>query len=548
MTKGFMGVDFGSRYIHSIGVDKHMREFSITDYLLLGMPDGAYEQMFRANGADQDSGQSEVLNDLYEVIESEWLSGQTGLHASLPGDLLSLRTLELPFLQPKKIAQLVGFEAEGHLPFTIDEIVLDYFPLNTYEGNTELLVAAVGREKFSQILDKMLRLGLDPGAIVGQGLCLHHLCALKPAWAGTCHAYLDIGASKAMFTVVDSERPQLVRTIPLGGDHLTRAIMKEFDLSFEEAEAGKINEGLVLTDLEAEADPSKQRIARVLTESLYPLTKLCRQTVMYMSRHRSSDQTQPLNVERIILTGGSANLRGLPELLQERLKIPVEVFRIPDELIQTDDLPLSAHPQMAEALALALQGAAPQNRPSLNFRKGEFAYKRESRMLRRRLIFPAVLLVCLFISFGLWSMSRGRSGKNEIERIQAGMAADFQAKFPGTPALNPLEQTRQKLQEAKTKSEKYGDLNTASALEVWAAISDKVPDNIIVKLEKFSYSQDKLRLEGKANDYKDAKAVADYLSPIPFFSKVELEDTRSLRGGEIHFAIQIRLAGAEGSR
>src|SRR6185295_15990901 len=62
---------------------------------------------------------------------------------AIPGDQLSVRVLELPFADPRKIDQVVGYELEGQIVHALEDVIFDHTVVGqTAEGSTVLAVAA----------------------------------------------------------------------------------------------------------------------------------------------------------------------------------------------------------------------------------------------------------------------------------------------------------------------------------------------------------------------------------------------------------------------
>jgi hypothetical protein len=54
------------------------------------------------------------------------VSGEVTPYLAVPGDQLSLRVLELPFSDSRKIDQVVGYELEGQIVHSIEDVVFDH--------------------------------------------------------------------------------------------------------------------------------------------------------------------------------------------------------------------------------------------------------------------------------------------------------------------------------------------------------------------------------------------------------------------------------------
>ena len=60
---------------------------------------------------------------------------------------------------------------------------------------------------------------------------------------------------------------------------------------------------------------------------MHPIVKELNSEIQRSIDYFTGQQTSAeVNIEKIILSGGSANLKGLPELINADLRIPVEVF------------------------------------------------------------------------------------------------------------------------------------------------------------------------------------------------------------------------------
>jgi Tfp pilus assembly PilM family ATPase len=69
--------------------------------------------------------------------------GEVTPYLAIPGDQLSVRVLELPFSDPRKIDQVVGYELEGQIVHAIEDVVFDHLVVGQRpEGATVVAVAA----------------------------------------------------------------------------------------------------------------------------------------------------------------------------------------------------------------------------------------------------------------------------------------------------------------------------------------------------------------------------------------------------------------------
>ena len=121
-------------------------------------------------------------------------------------------------------------------------------------------------------------------------------------------------------------------------------------MTFEEAEKYKFEygvteervaqaDGVGLSTLEISDKPTEEQIVIEVKRSLR----------YYVKEAGNSD------FRKVLLVGGSAKLKGLPEYLQEQLNIPTEVFNPFVSLELPEKLKDKKDPQLALAIGLAMR-------------------------------------------------------------------------------------------------------------------------------------------------------------------------------------------------
>jgi Tfp pilus assembly protein PilN len=146
---------------------------------------------------------------------------------------------------------------------------------------------------------------------------------------GSC-ALIEMGAEQTRVVILKDGHPQLMRDIALGSAHVTRALVGvtvseqgEVALDVVRAEQIKRAHGIVTEPAEGAADGELSfvrlvALMRPVLENL--LTELARLFDFYKVH------VDGAGVTRILLCGGGARLRHLPEFLHEGLGIAVDRF------------------------------------------------------------------------------------------------------------------------------------------------------------------------------------------------------------------------------
>jgi type IV pilus assembly protein PilM len=131
---------------------------------------------------------------------------------------------------------------------------------------------------------------------------------------------VEIGAQSSSVSVVHQGVFTMHRSIPHGGRLLTEALSAQFGLSPEEAEEGKGT--LDVAELVGGPQPPENPPLRVVLPHLEDLVREIRRSVNYF-QSQQPEGAPGRQVQRLLLTGGGARLKGLDLYLDHRLGIPV---------------------------------------------------------------------------------------------------------------------------------------------------------------------------------------------------------------------------------
>ncbi|HEY3417464.1 MAG TPA: pilus assembly protein PilM, partial [Armatimonadota bacterium] len=170
-----------------------------------------------------------------------------------------VRPIDLPKMTRKELADTMKFEVERHIPFTADQVIMDYAPfvdaedLPESESNMKVLLAVAQEELINAYLKVISTAGLTPVAMDVEILAtIRALVDIlqdqdEEGFEQTV-ALVNIGASTTDISVVDNGTLSFTRTVPIAGDTLTEAISDQLGRSFEEAEELKKEHGYVFLD------------------------------------------------------------------------------------------------------------------------------------------------------------------------------------------------------------------------------------------------------------------------------------------------------------
>jgi general secretion pathway protein L len=420
------------------------------------------------------------------------LPGESIPYLAIPGETLAVRVLDLPFADPRKIDQVVGYELEGQIVHALQDVVFDHAVLKSpgVEG-TAVLAAAARSEDIAELLATLGTLGLEPRSLYPAPIVYHALFSAKRAEAGRpieaeeppCRVLVDLGHRRTNVCFVVRGETVYARTITRGGETLTAAVAEAFHLPLAGADQAKREHGFVATAARPAHGASEQRMDAALRSALAPLLRELRQT---LASFRARDKT-PL--EEVLLTGGGADLPGLAEHLEEELAVPVSLYA-PEMGSRMDDLPGSDGAQGRFALAAAVAWAGALGGKEIDLRRGPFQYKANLSVLRQKAPHLGALVAAVLICAGInGAMALARLNK-EKDQLQAQLKSATTELF-GAPRMDSKAVTNLL---RKGFRDEMAPIPKATAYELLGEISRRVP------------SADKIKLDIQEVDIKAKKA------------------------------------------
>ena len=270
-----------------------------------------------------------------------------------------VRQVDLPHLPLDELRASLGMLAQDHLPISVDDAILDFHPLGTFEGPdgaplTRLLLVAAQQDMVDAQIDVVQRAKLEP---VGVDLAAFaSLRSVSTQGEFTVEdggeLIVDMGSSVTTILVHREGLPHFVRILVRGGSAVTEALVQTTGMDWEAAEAAKARIGLNDTVEDADAEA-----AAVIADRVGVFIEEIRSSVDYFLAGGDA-----IELSRMIVTGGAGRLPHLVDRLADTLGLPAVPAHPMRELhvastgLDTDQL-VDAEPHMATAVGLAM-GAA----------------------------------------------------------------------------------------------------------------------------------------------------------------------------------------------
>jgi type IV pilus assembly protein PilM len=272
---------------------------------------------------------SQRLNHAGERVREQLRSGGfVGRRAvvGVPHELVQVKNLRLPVMPGIELANAIEYEARTVFPFGAEQAEIRHLIAGEVrqgaESKIEVIVFAVPREPLDELVETMHRAG-----VIVDGLDLEP-CAMyrtierfirRREDEQDVTVLVDVGRSRSQVVIGRGRDFSFVKSIDLGGRHLSELVARK--LSISEGEAAALRRRCSVNDRD-DGDPVQHAVfdaTRVLTEQLAREVSLCLRYYSVTFRGQRP--------ARVRVCGGEGFDRQLISSLNALLTIPVETAR-----------------------------------------------------------------------------------------------------------------------------------------------------------------------------------------------------------------------------
>ncbi|HEY1068770.1 MAG TPA: pilus assembly protein PilM, partial [Pirellulales bacterium] len=230
----------------------------------------------------------------------------------------------------KKIPDIVKYEAKQQIPFPLDEVIWDFQQMaggseeDGFALETEVGLFAMKRDQVYRSLEPFRKAGIEVDLVQLASNALYNFAVfdqmpdLPPLEAFATQpqdvvVLLSMGTDATDFIATNGYRVWF-RSIPLGGNHFTKALMKEFDLTFAKAEHLKRN---------ATTSTSPKAVFQAMKPIFADLVTQVERSIQFYS-----NVNREAKIKKIIGLGNVMKLPGIRTYLQQSLGSDVDVVKL----------------------------------------------------------------------------------------------------------------------------------------------------------------------------------------------------------------------------
>ena len=270
---------------------------------------------------------TELIRDaLEEFLRRNDVSGDT-IAVSVPGQSGLSKFIKLPPVEASKIPDIVTYEARQQIPFPLEQVVWSWQRLeggieeSGFVIDAEIALFAMKRDQVTKAIEPFKEasieidlLQLSPVSLANVVMFdqLPKASEIDPEAPPASIVLASMGVDTTDLVITNGLKIWQ-RTMPIGGNNFTRALVQGMRMTFAKAENLKRNA--------ARADDPK-KVFQTLRPVFNEFASELQRSLNYFT-----GQDRTAKIGQILLVGNAAKLRGLSDFLAKQLQLEVHRLR-----------------------------------------------------------------------------------------------------------------------------------------------------------------------------------------------------------------------------
>ena len=483
----FLGLELGNDDLKVSVINRTLREEKLENHFSLTSP---------SNLSDDDATFKTSLEQ-HSVTTSD-------ISTSITTPPISIRVLNFPFTDSKKISQVYSFELENVSTFNPNEKLHSYH-LVKRDGFSEAIVCMFEKENMQEFLTSLEENEIDPRFVTYSPFAFsaieNKLSEQRPL------LLIDISSNEMNFILFDDYGLRRVRSSKNILDKFIAGLGTSHSrsFSFRDMEGLKIDESIF--------NPI--------------ITEVVRTTHFFETELRK-------NVEEFVLTGDICLIDGIEDILSVGLNKPVSKIYIPE--FGEKDSPL-----YAKSYATALYGSS-SSQEGLNLRVDEFDYKGKNLEFRKTFMVPLLLFALLLVFTFYRNISDVMASKNTVTSIRSEIQQEVKEVFPNITVIpDPVTFMESEVTKVQEKLEIIEEVKGSSTpLDVLRDLSITFPLNSGMKVDELRFETGKkVKMWGRCGSYKELASIEQILNDSKRFTDVKRDQVSRSVNNTVKFVVSM---------
>jgi len=523
-----VSIDLGSNSVKVIKIHKGFKSFKILQLEEERMPSCSTDDEYLSE-----------LNNVLRILDNKVDFKDSKIILSMPSDRVLIRNFVFPFNDISKISEVISFEAEENIPYSLDSISMDFqsVPDNSEDSRTVLFAAA--KKDFVHAIVSIFNdmgyspvfFGMESNSILA---CYNNLC---PELNDTL-LFVDIGHNKTVINISNKGKLISTRSIQTGIGAVCQEISNTLKISNDESMKIITDAGIDVSNFESNLESTYYNNDNITKRDLKKIFNIFSEKMQsILSEINLTIKANSIeSVSKIILSGGGTNIRGIDRISNEFLGIATMYMPFPDtgEIYGNLIGYTVSYGTVIDYLY--------NKKNNINFIKGEFTSDISGKNLKIYYLpgFFVILSILIFlINMGFSYYTDSLSSKEYGKIIEKRYKRYFKTKnIPENPVKKARELLQKEEKELKVLTDLVGERE--KFIETLGLITSNIPkESSVLELQKINFNEKSIAINGNTDSVKNLESWKRNLISTKKFETVTLE-TKNISSNIIKFTILIK--------
>ena len=310
--KLLVGIDIGTHSIKVVRLKQKGKGYQLLNFGIMPLRP---EAIVDGNIAEAEA----IVEAIRNLMRMEKIKSKE-VATAVSGQSVIVKRIRVPQMTEKELTEAIQGEAEQHIPFEISDVNIDFQILPTVheederaDNQMDVLLVAAKKTKIRDYTNLLTNAGLNPVVVDIDVFALENEYEMTSAEDVGVVALVDIGATTMNINILKAGYTMFQRDIAIGGNRYTSTIQRELNVGYDQAEALKL--GVGVTDKRHQED-----VLSIMAEVSEEIAEEIQRSFEFF-RTTAADEV----IDRMMISGGCAKIKGLDRFLSNRLGLPVSV-------------------------------------------------------------------------------------------------------------------------------------------------------------------------------------------------------------------------------
>lgn len=349
-----VGLDISSEGLTLVCLSKENNGYCLKDYYEM-----SFQEELLQNGII--SKPDVFIENLKKMLEENHQDIKT-VNICVSSNNTFIKTVSFPNIPAEELKIIAPQEASKHIPFTINEINVDFQIIenSAKDNKIDVILCALAKSIARNLVETISKAGIETVSIDVSSFAMMRTLANTKIINNPEAAYISvlIEHESTDISVIKNGMPVFSHNTQTGKKTIIDALVKGLELKREEVKKRLPEFGLILPGMDASSSPDANKASNITRNIYSGISSEIQKTIEFYN----SQNVENTEIEKIILGGSGICIQNIDKYISNKLQIPAELCdslkNISHKLEISDNM---IHPLNVPALCTSIGLALPHS-------------------------------------------------------------------------------------------------------------------------------------------------------------------------------------------